>query len=119
MDHVIRAGDPRLARINVSVPDFLAREDPLLVELPFHRSPREVATPREETASSRLSLEAEIDQFRLKEEGKELGEPVVQVSDSEDELDRFSGVRTLSLIIARIDNNSEDEEEMALNRKKA
>ena len=49
----------------------------------------------------------------------ELGEPVVQVSDSEDELNRFSGVRTLGLIIARIDNNSEDEEEMALNRKKA
>ena len=50
MGHAIRAGDPRLARINVSMPDFLAREDPLLVKLPFHRSPREVATPREEIA---------------------------------------------------------------------
>ena len=44
---------------------------------------------------------------------------MVQVSDSEDELDRFSSVRTLGLIIARIENNSEDEEEMTLNRKKA
>ena len=30
---------------------------------------REVEAPREETASSRLSLETEIDQFRLEEEG--------------------------------------------------
>ena len=44
---------------------------------------------------------------------------MVQVSDSEDELDRFSSVRTLGLIIARIENNSKDEEEMALNRNKA
>ena len=43
---------------------------------------------------------------------------MVQVSNSKDKLDRFSGVHTLSLIIARIDDSSEDEEEMALNRKK-
>ena len=41
------------------------------VELSFHHSPREAAVPREETASSRLSLEAEIDQFRLEEEREE------------------------------------------------
>ena len=34
------------------------------------------------------------------------------------ELDRFSSVRTSSLVIAHIDNSSEEEEEeMALNRK--
>ena len=44
---VIKASDPRLARIDVSVPGFLAREDLPLVELPLHRFPREVATPRE------------------------------------------------------------------------
>ena len=44
---------------------------------------------------------------------------MVQVSNSEDEPDRFSGVHSPGLIIAQIDNNSEEEgEEMALNRKK-
>lgn len=37
---------------------------------------------REETASSE-----EIDEFRLKEEREERGEPVIEVSDLEDELD--------------------------------
>ena len=32
--HVIKAGDPRLRRINVSVPGFLAREDVVPAELP-------------------------------------------------------------------------------------
>ena len=59
--HVIRAGDPRLTWIDVSVLGFLAREDLPLVELPFHRSPHEVAALREEIASPHLSLEVEID----------------------------------------------------------
>ena len=33
--HAIRAGDPRLRRIDVSVPGFLTRENLPLVELPF------------------------------------------------------------------------------------
>ena len=64
--HVIRAGDPWLTRIDILVPSFLAREDLPPVELPLHHSSREVAAPREEIASSCLSLETEIDQFRLK-----------------------------------------------------
>ena len=71
MGKAIRAGDPRLARIDVSVLGFLAREDIVQVELPFHRSPREIVAPREETTTSRLSLEAEIDQFYLKERREE------------------------------------------------
>ena len=59
--HVIRAGDPQLAWIDVSVLGFLAREDLPFVELPFHRSPHEVGALREETASPCLSLEVEID----------------------------------------------------------
>ena len=59
--HAIIAGDPRLARINVLVLGFLARKDIVQVELPSHHAPLEAAVPREETASSRLSLEAEID----------------------------------------------------------
>ena len=52
----------------------------------------------------RLSLEAKIDQFHLEEKGEKLGELVVQVSDLEDEPDRFSSVRTPSLVIARVDD---------------
>ena len=46
--HAIRAGDPKLARIDVSVPGFLAREDIMPVELPSHRSPYEAAVLRED-----------------------------------------------------------------------
>ena len=44
---------------------------------------------------------------------------MIQVLDSEDEPNRFLGVRAIGLIIARIDNSSEEEkEEMSLNRKR-
>ena len=43
---------------------------------------------------------------------------MVQVSDSEDKLNKFFDVRTPSLVTARVDDNSKDEEKMALNRKK-
>ena len=43
------------------MPGFLAQKDLPPVELPLQRSPREVDVPMEETASSRLSLKAEID----------------------------------------------------------
>ena len=59
--HTIKGGDPRLARIDVSVPEFLSREDIMSVELPSSRSPHEAVILREETTSSRLSLKAEID----------------------------------------------------------
>jgi len=57
----IRAGDPRLACIDVSKLRFLSRRDLLPVELPIQRASREVAAPREEIASTPLSLKAEID----------------------------------------------------------
>ena len=44
--NVIRAGDPQLARINVSVPGFLARKGIVQVELPSHRAPLEVMVSR-------------------------------------------------------------------------
>ena len=55
------------------MPNFLAREDIMLVELPLlsRRSPCEDAVLKEETTSSWLSFEAEIDQFHLEEEGEE------------------------------------------------
>ena len=41
------------------------------VKLPFHHSPCEEVVLRKEIASSRLSLEEEIDQFQLEEEKEE------------------------------------------------
>ena len=80
----IRVSDPRLARIDISVPGFLTWRDLPPVELPLQRSSRVVATLREEIASSRLSLEAEIDQFYLEEDKEERASPIIQLSDSED-----------------------------------
>ena len=37
--HAIRAGDPRINRIDVSKPNFLAREDLPLVRLPVQQIP--------------------------------------------------------------------------------
>ena len=48
--------------------------------------PHEVAAPREETASSHLSLETEIDQFCLEGEGDDQEESMVQILDSEGSL---------------------------------
>ena len=70
--HTIRAGDPRINRINVSRPDFLARDDLPPVKLPIHQIPPlviplqqvpfEVTVAAEkEITFSRLSIEKEID----------------------------------------------------------
>ena len=117
MGHAIRVSDPRLACIDVSVLGFLAREDLSLVELPFHRSSHEVAALREETASSHLSLKTEIDQFRLEDKGEARGEPV-EIVDSKGVLNRSSIVCSPRLIVARLDSNSEQEQETALNSRK-
>ena len=78
--HVIRARDPRIHRIDVSKPDFLAREDLPPVRIPVQRIPPQLIIPlqqvpletpvaaEEEIASSRLSLEEEIDQFHFVED---------------------------------------------------
>jgi len=86
--------------------------------LPLHHSSREVAALREETASSRLSLEAKIDQFHIKEDKEEQGEPIIHLPDSEDELDRHSIAQSPQLVIACVDSDLEEEEEMPLDNKK-
>ena len=106
----IRAGDPRLACINISKPRFLAWRDLPPVELPIQHVPQEVTAPREETASTHLSFKAEIDQFHLGEEGEVLEKPV-ELSNSEADFDRFFASHSLRLIIARVDTNLEDKEE--------
>jgi len=45
--HAIRAGNPRLCRIDVSIPGFLAYEDILPVELPSQCAFPKAAVPRE------------------------------------------------------------------------
>ena len=76
----------------------------------------EAATvPREEVASSRLSLEEETDKFYF-EEGETQWENVVHISDAEEETDRNSGVHAPILVIAHPDNTSEEKkEEVAFN----
>ena len=102
---VIRAGDLRLRQIDVFMPSFLAREDLPSVELPLHCAFPEEATPRKEIASSCLSLKAKIDQFHLEEKGEVQEEPV-EISNSEDELDKASAARSPKLIVAHVDPSS-------------
>ena len=76
----IRAGSSRLAQIDVSKPGFLARRDlppisrlvlqnPLPAALSFPQAPLDFAAiPTKGVASSRLSLEEEIDKFHFEEE---------------------------------------------------
>ena len=78
--HAIRAGDSRINRIDISKPDFLARKDLPPVRLPVQQIPHPLIIPlqqapleapvaaEEEIASSRLSLEEEIDQFHFMED---------------------------------------------------
>ena len=68
-----------------------------------------VAT-EEEIASSRLSLEEEIDQFRFVEDVGPSEKPV-DILDSETESVNLSSVHPKQLVITRIDSESEEEEE--------
>ena len=77
--------------------------------------PEAVVAPKEEIASSRSSLEEEIDKFHFKEEETQRAQ-IVHISNAEEEIDRHSGVHAPILVIARPDNTFEEkEDEMALN----
>ena len=103
IDHAIRVGDPRINRIDVSKPDFLAREDLSPVRLPVQQIPPPLIIPlqqvpleapavaEEEIASSRLSLEEEIDKFRFVEDIGPFEKPV-DISDSETKSVNLSSV---------------------------
>ena len=94
--HAIKAGDPWINRIDVSRPDFLARENLPPVRLPVQQIPPPLIIPlqqvplkasvvaEEEIASSRLSLEEDIDQFRFMEDVGP-SEKLVDISDFETE----------------------------------
>ena len=103
ISHAIRARDPRIHRIDVSKPDFLAHEDLPPVRLTVQQIPPQLIIPlqqvpleasvvvEEEIASSRLSLEDEIDQFRFVEDVRPSEKPV-DISDSETESVNISSV---------------------------
>ena len=111
----IRAEDHRLARIDVSWPDFLAPYDlppvdhPIPQGIPIIAQPlREVplgeAILREGTASF-SSLEQEIDRFRFKE--------TILVSEAEERAGEHSCVQTPAQVVTYIVDTSDEEEEMA------
>ena len=118
----IRAGDLRINHIDVSKPNFLAREDlpfvKLLVQqilppfiIPLQQVPFEApVAAEEEIAYSRLSFEEEIDQFRFVEDVG-LSEKPVDISDSEIESVNVSFIHPKYLIITQVDSESEEEEE--------
>ena len=106
----IRAGDSKLARIDVSKSGFLSRRDLLPVELPIQHAHPQVADLREDSAFSCHTLDAEIDQFRF-EEAEGTPERLVELSDSEHESDRYFAAHPLKLIVARVDAGLEVEEE--------
>ena len=120
--HAIRAGDPRINRIDVSKPDFLVRDDlPLVIlpiqqihhlfVIPLQQVPLEAPVVAEkEIASSQLSLKEEIDQFRFVEDVGP-SKKLVDISDSETESVNLSSVHPKQLVITWIDSEFEEEEE--------
>ena len=58
--HAIRAGDPRLCRIDLFIPGCLTPKDVVPAKLPTVIALPKAAALREETASSRLSHKEEI-----------------------------------------------------------
>ena len=91
----------------------MSKRDLPPVELPIQHAPLELAAPREEIASTPLSLEAKIDQFHLEDEGEVL-ERLIELSDSNADLDRFSATHSPRLIVAQVNTSSEEEEGMDL-----
>ena len=66
-------------------------------------------------ASSRLSLEVEIDKFHFKEKQSPRA-PLICISDAEGESDRSSDVHNPYLILACLNDSDEEEDSMALNK---
>ena len=106
-----------MVRIDVSKLGFLARRDLPPAALPLPQIlPGAAIIPEEEIASSRLSLEEEIDKFYFEEENNPRA-PLINILNAEGESDRNSGVHTPILVIARLNNSFDEEEDsMAMNK---
>ena len=110
LGQAIRAGSPRLARIDVSIPGFLTSRDLPPVQLPAQRAFPAVVILEEEAGSSHSSLEDQIDQFHFTEKG-EVSARIVELSDSDSNLDRASAALDLGLVTAQVGTSQELEEE--------
>ena len=84
--------------------------------LPSQRAPQQVAAPREESTSTRHSLDTEINQFHFSEVGG-VSKKLVEFSDSSIGSDESSAAHQVKLIIARPNSSSEEEEDMDLKRR--
>ena len=126
--HVIKAGDLRINYIDVSKPNFLAQDDIPPVILPVQQIPPPLIIPLqqvpfeataaadEKIASSRLSLEEEIDQFHFKgEEG--VSERPVQLSNFKTKSDRHSAALQPGIVVAEVDTSSEERRKMDSKRR--
>ena len=65
---------------------------------------------RDGADSSHSSLEVQIDQFRFSEEG-EVSAKLIELSNSDSDIDRASAAPNLGLVIAQVDTSQEVEEE--------
>ena len=116
VDNSIRAGNHRLARIDVSRPNFLALYDlppvdhpipqgiPLTVQ-PLQQVPLGEAIIGEGTTSS-SSLKQEIDRFQFEEE-------TILISEAEEGVDEHSCVQTPTQVVTYIADTLDEEETMA------
>ena len=108
--HAIRAGDPKINRIEVSKPNFLAQDDLPPVRLPIQKIPPQLVVPlqqvhleasieaEEEIASSQLSLEEEIDKFHFVEDAGPSEKPI-DISNSKTDSVDISFVHPRQLVI--------------------
>ena len=118
--HAIKARDPQIHHIDISKPNFFASEDLPPVRLPVQKIPPQLVIPlqqvpleapvaaEEKIASSRLSLEEEIDQFRFVEDVGSSEKPV-DILDFETESINIFSVHPRQLIIMQIDSESEEQ----------
>ena len=113
----------------MSKPRFLARDDHRPVILPGIQNrqpaaqllpqdnPEVVARVEEETKSSRLSLEEEIDEFYFEEDIPKA--PLIELSDVEGEQDRNSVIGAPLIIACSDDSTDEEADNMASNKGKS
>ena len=124
---VLRAGNHRLPRIDISKPGFLVRWDLPPVVLPAQLNLPQFVVPLQQVplavvpvaegvaSSSHLSLEEEIDRFQFVEE--RTPERLVEILDSETESDRLSTPYQPGQTIAFIETSSEEAEAMDLKKR--
>ena len=59
-----------------------------------------------------------MDQFHFEKDKEERADPIIQLPDSEDKLDRHFVAHSPRLIVARVDPGSDEDEEMEINLRK-